>query len=121
MDTIRIEKNTLLKKLKENLEQHRLDYKEMVKDYFTLIKKIQRTNGKLIRSGNLANMVNLQGYPTRPTSYESEYIRAISMLEYSVDDVIELEAHQFQQLVMDEWGWKQSFTAVSSSYKSLVK
>lgn len=121
MDTIRIDKATLLKKLKENLEQHRVDYKEMVKDYFILIKKIQRENSRLIHSNDLTKMAKLQSYPQRPVSYESEYNRAISMLEYSIDDVIELESHQFQQLVMDEWGWKQSFTAVSSSYKSLVK
>lgn len=121
MDIIRIEKHTLLNKLKENLEQHRIDYKEMVADYITLTNKIHRTNGRLIKTGDVSQMSKLTPYPQKPMSYEAEYIRAISMLEYSVDDIIELDNHQFQQLVMDEWGWKQSFTAVSSSYRSLIK
>ena len=41
------------------------------------------------------------------------------MLELSVDDVITLSETEFDQLVMDEWNWKQSFVATSSFYKSI--
>ena len=47
------------------------------------------------------------------------YTRAIRMLELSVEDVIEIEEHIFNQLVLDEWGWKQQFTAMSALYKSV--
>ena len=55
-----------------------------------------------------------------PQSYEAEYTRAMRMLELSVDDTIEVEQDVFNQLVLDEWHWKMSFTASNTMYKSLL-
>jgi hypothetical protein len=54
-----------------------------------------------------------------PTSYADSYTRAIRMLELSVEEVIEIDATTFNQLVLDEWQWKQQFTTMSSTYKSI--
>ena len=40
------------------------------------------------------------------------------MLELSVEDIIEVEEDVFNQLVLDEWQWKRSFTASAMSYKT---
>jgi hypothetical protein len=41
------------------------------------------------------------------------------MLELSVEDTIELEEDVFNQLVLDEWTWKNAFVASNSLYKTL--
>jgi hypothetical protein len=42
------------------------------------------------------------------------------MLELSVDEVLEVEEDVFNQLVLDEWGWKHNFAATSAMYKSAL-
>lgn len=56
-----------------------------------------------------------------PENYISDYIRAIAMLEMSVDDVISLSQIQFDQYVMDKWVWKDSFKAINATYSSTKK
>ena len=41
------------------------------------------------------------------------------MLELSVETEITLEADVFNQLVLDEWTWKNNFAMMASTYKSL--
>jgi hypothetical protein len=57
--------------------------------------------------------------PPAPVNYADNYSRAIRMLELSVEDTIDVEEHIFNQLVLDEWGWKQQFVAQSAMYKTL--
>ena len=51
-----------------------------------------------------------------PHDHSAEYDRAIKMVEMSVDENLELTEPEFAQLVMDDWGWKQQFTASNSRY-----
>jgi hypothetical protein len=41
------------------------------------------------------------------------------MLELSVEKEIEVEEDVFNQLVLDEWHWKNQFIASASLYKTL--
>jgi hypothetical protein len=51
-----------------------------------------------------------------PKHHLDEYDRALAMLQMSVNAEVTLQEHEFQQLVMDEWGWKREFQAITSSY-----
>ena len=51
-----------------------------------------------------------------PHDHTAEYDRAIKMVEMSVDENLELTEQEFAMLVMDDWGWKQQFTASNSRY-----
>ena len=37
-------------------------------------------------------------------------------LELEVEDTVTLDERRFDQLVMDNWGWKASFTASNTPY-----
>ena len=50
---------------------------------------------------------------TNRESHIAEYNEA-------VEDVIEVEDDVFNQLVLDEWQWKTSFSISASSYKSFL-
>ena len=118
MHSVKINRLELLKIVKENATKHVADYDEAVIDFKAAVIKVAKANLKIANSGELEKF-NFQRMPAAPVNYAENYTRAIRMLELSVEDTIEVEEHVFNQLVLDEWGWKQQFVAQSALYKSL--
>ena len=119
MKNVKINKDELLQIVRDNKEKHIKDYNESVDDYTRLAYKIAMDNITIIETKDLEKIKNkVKPIPATPVSYEDSYTRAIRMLELSVEDIIEVDAHTFNQLVLDEWQWKQQFTTTSSFYKS---
>jgi uncharacterized beta-barrel protein YwiB (DUF1934 family) len=114
MHSVKINKNKLLDIVRENKEKHIKEFNEAVEDFKKAVIKISEENIALVKEGK----IELKTIPTKPISYETSYTRAIRMLELSVDVEIELALHDFDQLVQDEWQWKQSFLTSNSTYKS---
>jgi hypothetical protein len=117
MDSVKLNTENLLKIVRENREKHIKAYNEAVEDYKAAALKIFNENIELINAGNLKDIKTL---PAAPTSYETNYNRAVRMLELSVDEVVELDQYEFSKLVLDEWDWKQTFDFMNSTYKSLT-
>ena len=117
MNAIKMNRTELLKIVRENQIKHVAEYNEAVEDFKTLVVKIAKENLKAVNTGELEKIARVRQFPQPPRSYEKEYGRAIRMLELSVEDVIEVEELIFNQLVLDEWSWKQAFAAMSASYK----
>ena len=119
MREVNINKENLLKIVRENLIKHINEFNESVADYKKLVLKISNENLKLAKTANLEEFTKIRTLPYGPISYEDSYNSAIRMLELSTDTTIKLTNDEFTQLVMDEWNWKKSFTASTSLYKSL--
>lgn len=119
MNSVKMNRKELLKIVKDNQKKHVVQYEESVIDYKAAVIKLAKANLKLANTGDLAEIRKMKNRIDAPQSYEDNYTRAIRMLELSVEDVIEIEEHIFNQLVLDEWGWKQQFTAMSAMYKSV--
>lgn len=119
MNSIKMNRKELLDIVKENQKKHISEYEESVNDYKAGVIKLAKANLKLANSGNLEEIRRIKAVPSAPVSYENNYTRAIRMLELSVEDVIEVEEDVFNQLVLDEWVWKNSFSLAASTYKSL--
>lgn len=120
MRTVKLDKNELLKIVRENKEKHVSAFNEAVADYKVAVKKLCNENYDLAHTGELSQLEKIRPMPTLPVSYEDNYSRAIRMLELSVDSVIELEDQIFNQLVLDEWSWKRGFSASAALYKTMV-
>ena len=118
MRSVKMNKVELLDIVRQNKIKHVKDFEESVNDYKALVYKISSDNLVLARTEDLNKFKDIKSIPSAPKSYENDYARAIRMLELSVDDVIELEDDVFNQLVLDEWVWKQSFVTSSALYKS---
>ncbi len=118
MKSVRIEKDRLLSTIRENLVAHVEQYTESVEDYVNLVKTIAKHNYKIANTGDIEKFGKLKSFPKPPTSYEDSYTKAIRMLEFEVESVIEIDETTFNQLVLDEWGWKSSFVSASTFYKS---
>ena len=114
----KLKKDELLKIVRENKEKHIKDYNESVSDYKKAVLKIAKSNLELAKTGKIEEIIKFRVVPSKPSSYENEYNRAIRMLELSVEDIIELQSDIFNQLVLDEWQWKSSFVSTSTLYKT---
>lgn len=120
MREINMNRLELLAIVQSNLKKHIFAYEDAVEDYKRLVIAIAATNLKLAKTSNLDEIKKIRQIPSAPVSYEREYARAIRMIELSVDENIPIEEDVFNQLVMDEWHWKASFTAASALYKQSV-
>lgn len=118
MRSVKVNKIDLLKTVQENLEKHIAEYNESVEDYKSAVIKVAEKNLELAKTRDLDQIAKHRGFPSAPRSHEAEYNRAIRMLQMSVDIDIELEETIFNQLVLDEWAWKDNFAMMASTYKS---
>jgi hypothetical protein len=118
MHSVKINRVELLDIVRGNKEKHVREYNESVEDYKNLVLQVATANLKFAKSADLETFKKIKSLPNAPKSYEDSYVRAIRMLELSVEDVIEVAEDVFNQLVLDEWHWKQTFTASTAMYKT---
>jgi len=118
MRSVKINKKELLGIVRENKAKHILEYNEAVNDYKEAARKIVNYNVDKINEGTLESIAKCKSILGAPKSYEDEYSRAIRMLELSVEKEIDLDADVFNQLVLDEWTWKNNFALMASTYKA---
>lgn len=115
MDTVRLNRDALLTKIKENRVQHEKAYLEAMVGFKKEVTEELEEHLELAKSGKEYNLnLNL----TEPQSYLSWYDQIITMLEMCIDETIELPEHDFKRYVMDDWEWKQSFASTTSFYNT---
>lgn len=117
MNTIKVEKNRLLNKVRENREKHIVEFKEAITVYRKeLISRLEQELSRLKQ-----NDVNFDYSRIRlevPVSYVAEYDRVISQLEWHADDFVELTTNQVDQYINDNWSWTGGFVNTANFYKS---
>lgn len=106
-------KTELLEKLRENRDKHKADYDEAVANYRVAAKDALRAEVKKIDRGE---DFSLSFQLPEPREFLDQYDRAIGMLEMSVDETIELEDHEYEQFVQDNWPWAGQFAAATAFY-----
>lgn len=119
MHSVKVNRVQLLNIVKENQEKHAASYDEALVDYRNAVLKIAKENLKIAKTGEISKFSKIRPTPTAPVSYVSQYEKAIRMLELSVEAEIEVTEDVFNQLVLDEWHWKQNFVTTASFYKSI--
>ena len=113
MKSINVKRTDLLDILKKNRENHR-DIFEKAQDIYReqAIQELDRMLSDAKANKKIRRFVMLP----EPEDHTEDYDRAISMMEMSVDDIIELVETDHSQYVMDNWGWQKSFATNTSSY-----
>jgi hypothetical protein len=118
MHTVKVDRIELLKVLRNNMIKHVEEYNKAVKQFrLDVIDEMKRNLNQAENGGYL--YLSLREHRQPPTSYESEYKRAIAMLSASIDDVIVLDSQQFNQYWLDEWTWKGSISNTAYASKLL--
>jgi len=131
MDCVRIDKRRLMDKVRENRASHETAYNEAVEAYkVVVINKIQerlqdeKAKYEKLVARILEESTNFEKDPsinlqwvmvTKPISYLEDYDTAISMLDFSLDRVAELDRQEFQSCVMDNWEWKKDFININNT------
>lgn len=114
--TITVNKNILLAKIKENLELYKLDYSETLQDYHLAIKKHLEKAITSVNEGNYYSDV-IYFRINAPVDYTEKYQTVIDMLEYSTNEEIELDSPSFKAYIKNQWDWTDSFKAYSTNLK----
>ncbi len=133
MKTVNVLREKLIQTVTENRTKHIADYQDALVVYRQLLADtLKQNSATYARNARLAKeavstgttlefteLKSLKSIPVMPVSYESAYDKALAMLTFSADEVIELDSTVFNQLVLDEWQWKHQFETTTAFYKSV--
>lgn len=115
MQSVKAKRTELLEKLKHNRTGHRALFLKALEGYRkAVVEELQR----MIDDAQSGRPIRRQLSLPEPKDYTDEYDCVITMLEMSVDDVIELSVHHFQMYVMDKWEWSNIVSSTNSRYVS---
>jgi len=123
---IKISKDDLLTRLRENRIQHVEEYNEALKKYhqqcidvlkerLSLVGQVKISNGTAQEPTELS-----KGWLTfhlrRPVTYEKVYTQLIQMLEMDTQNEWEISGAEFRSWVNDQWEWSADFEMATKSY-----
>lgn len=111
--TINVDKDQLTQTLVANREKHGAAYQKAKAGYIKVTTKQLEEYVERLANGELLvqRFINAP-----PEDHTDDYDDAISMMEWSLNDRIELTQSQFKQYVQDDWGWKESWITSNTAY-----
>jgi hypothetical protein len=116
--TVKVNRDELLDAIRKNRETHREQFSKARDGYDREVARLAREASTAARSG-VTRKLGLEIYQLPvPEDHTVEYNREIRMLEMSVDSVIEIESHLFDEIVMDQWSWSDAFAGTNQRYSA---
>lgn len=113
MDTVNVNRLSLLEILRTNRDSHKKDYDVALTKYRYVATEKMKENLALAESGGeIKTHLDVR----IPESHLDDYDRIIGMLELSVDETIPLTWQQYNTYVRDEWTWSRSFICNTKVY-----
>jgi hypothetical protein len=113
MKDVRVDRTALLAALETNRQQHHQLFVAAVDGYREELLRILERHIEDVRAGSAEHVsVFLQ----RPEDHTPDYDTVIKMLQMSLDEEITLTQGDFRRYVMDQWEWKEAWTASNSAY-----
>lgn len=111
--TVDIPREELLDKLRENRATHKTDFLTALEGYkIELVKEIEAKLEAAKTNKPVERMIR----QVEPEDHTQEYDEVIEMYEMSPQALVTLTQSDFRQLVRDDWGWKQGWSASNSGY-----
>jgi hypothetical protein len=108
-----INKTELLAILEENRAKHRDTFLRAQEGYRRRV--IQELDRRL-EDARAGRKIDLYFQLPEPEDHTADYTREIRMLELETRTTVILSTREFDQLVMDNWGWSENFAMTSSVY-----
>lgn len=113
--SVNVSRDKLLAALKANLTKHTKDYANAVINY-RLALQADLTAALVQANDPKSKLDKITVDFSHPKSYASQYQQVIDMLEFSVDETINLDSQAFRAYIKDEWSWKNNFELTNSTY-----
>lgn len=115
MNSVKVNRVELLNTISKNRDTHRNTFLEAQKGFREeVIKALDKMLDNARKGIKYSQSVGLP----EPQDMTKEYDCAIAMLKMSVDEVIEIDEHEFKQYVLDQWVWKQNWKSVTDVYNA---
>jgi hypothetical protein len=108
-----IKKDDLLAILIENHERHREAFLRAQEGYRRRV--IQELDRRL-EDARAGRHIDLIFRLPEPEDHTADYEREMRMLKLETRQTVVLSTREFDQLVMDNWGWSENFAMTSSVY-----
>lgn len=115
IDTVRVNKDALLERIKENRDQHRTIFEEAIAGWK---KKVTETLEERYQAALRGEQFNVAIHLPRPEDHTDQYDTVIELLTMSLDEELELTQHDFACYALDKWQWQAQFLTASASYGS---
>lgn len=123
MREVKVRRDDLLVKVRENKEKHIREYKEACEGYRQqALVKIDEVTKHLVqkvqslKEGEYIGLASITFGLDVPQSHEKDYDQVIAMLEMSVDDLLTIRSDEFACYVMDDWDWRADWKMSNSKY-----
>ncbi len=124
MREVTVRKEELLAKVLENRESHIKEYIEACEGYrqkaLTKIDEVfagLKSKIESLKEGQTIGLMAVSFGLEVPETYEKEYDQVIMLLKMTTNEKIKLSSDEFACYVMDDWSWKETFTASNARYK----
>lgn len=115
MNSVKISKNKLLAKLKENREDHREIFELALEGWKQeVLKKLE----DCIQDARAGKNYIENFYLPMPQDHTMEYNEIIDRVSWHEDDLIELDLRDFNRFVRDCWDWAPDFLNSAIGYSS---
>ena len=114
MQTVNVNTTILKNTLVANRTKHIEDFRIAMIGWRFEVGKQLRKNAKDIESEN--SILPYKDILPTPLNHEQDYNLIIKMCELSSDQDVTLTSQEFNQYVLDEWGWSASFSQTTAMY-----
>lgn len=113
---ITISTEKVLRTLQRNYDAHRIEYLNQLDGWQ---QKMQEYTASLnewsIRGGNAEKRPS---QPAKPQQFDKEYVRYITILQHHELPDIVLGDHEFEEMVLDNFSWRNTFASNSMMYSN---
>ena len=115
MNIIRISKQKLLTKLKENKEEHEKMYEMALSGWREqVVIRLEQALYNAMKAIEYETDLELEP----PTEHLGDYSEIIDRVEWNEEEVISLDLYEFNHFVRDSWDWMPDFLNTAYHYSS---
>lgn len=115
LDNVRVKKDTLLKRIETNRNDHRSIFEEAMEGWKQAVTEaLDDAYRDALAGKEFRVAINL----VKPQDHTDEYDTVIELLKMSEDDELVLTQDDFACYVLDKWHWQHAFLTSSSGYVS---
>lgn len=113
MHSVKVKRAEILERIKANRTSHRDLFLKAQEGYrLDMIEELDR----MLKDARDGKVIRRHISMPEPQDHTADYDRVIDMLQMSTDEIIEIEAHEFDQYVRDNWVWKIQSDTTNTMY-----
>lgn len=117
MHRIKVDRLELRKTLEANRAKHKKDFDSAWQGFVEFVQDQADKRVEAVKAGKVPADFSWRHAPGGiPEDHTSVYDTALEMLKWALDEDLYLEQREFEELVMDRFGWKDAFLLSTSNY-----